>query len=151
MHIENDFTRWRHSLGIKISNILLLIQFLYLHWPGCFSGIGQLYLLLSLTYSFARCTFGFSLAIQWVSSCLLRTRVPDIIRFITVLNTLVVKSLLVLRLRAIWNKDLIGKGAKNMCQWIHYIDFFRILVTLIVYFMTAGMFCRIWSLIDRDD
>jgi len=108
-------------------------------------------LLLVLTYPFARCIFGFSLAIEWVSPWLLRTRVPDINRFITVLNTSVVKSLLVLRLRAIWHKEFIGERARNICQWIHYIDLFWISVTLIVYIMTAGMFCWIWLLIDWDD
>jgi len=69
--------------------------------------------------------------------------VADVNSFFTVLNALVVKSLLVLRLRAIWSKDLIGEIARNMCQWTHYIDFFWILVTLILYSMMAGMFCRI--------
>ena len=67
----------------------------------------------------------------------------DVNSFFTVLNTLVVKSLLVLRLRAIWGKDLIGERARTMCQWTHYIDVFWILVTLILYFIMAGMFCRI--------
>jgi len=49
-------------------------------------------------------------------------RVADVNSFFTVLNTLVVKSLLVLRLRAIWNKNLLGERARNMCQWTHYID-----------------------------
>jgi len=40
------------------------------------------------------------------------------------LNSLAVKILLVLRLRAIWSKDLIGERAKNMCQWTRYIDLF---------------------------
>ena len=63
------------------------------------------------------------------------------------LNLLVVKSLLVLRLRAIWNKDLIGKSARKCTA--HYIDSF--LVTLILYTMTAGMICRIRFMIDRND
>jgi len=64
------------------------------------------------------------------------------------LNTLVVKILLVLRLRAIWNKYLIGEKHVPMdsLYWR-----FRILVTLIVYFMTAGMFYRMRFLIDGDD
>ena len=33
------------------------------------------------------------------------------------------KILLVLRLGAIWNKDLIGERAKNMGQWTFCIDF----------------------------
>jgi len=53
-------------------------------------------------------------------------RVADVNSFFTMLNTLVVKILLVLRLRAIWNKDLIGKRARRMCQWTHYIDFLLI-------------------------
>jgi len=49
---------------------------------------------------------------------------------------------------AIWNKDLIGEKhvPMDLLYWL-----FRILVTLIVYFMTAGMFYRIRFLIDRDD
>jgi len=107
-----------------------------------------MYLLLALTYPFARCTFGYSLAIEWVSSWLLKTRVADVNSFLSMFNTLVVKILLVLRLRAIWNKNLIGERARNMSQWTHY--FFWNVVTLILYFMTAGMFCRIWFLIDRN-
>ena len=54
------------------------------------------------------------------------TRVAAVNRFLTVLNTLVVKSLLVLRLQAIWSKNLIGRRARSMCQWTHYIDFLLI-------------------------
>ena len=39
------------------------------------------------------------------------------------LNLLAVKTLLVLRLRAIWNKDLIGKRAKNMDRCTRYMNF----------------------------
>jgi len=117
---------------------------------GCFSGIGQLHLLLALTYPSARCTLGYTLIMEWVQSWLLETGVADVNRFFKILNILAVKSLLVLRLRAIWNKDLIGKRACNMGQWTRYIDFW-ILVTLVLYFMTAGMFCRIWFMIDRGD
>jgi len=35
-----------------------------------------------------------------------------------------VKILLVLRLRAIWNKVVIGERAGNMGQWTCYTDFF---------------------------
>ena len=59
-------------------------------------------------------------------SWLLRARVADVNSCFTMLNTLIVKILLVLRLRAIWNKDLIGKRAGSMCQWAHYIDFLLI-------------------------
>jgi len=109
-----------------------------------------MYLLLTLTSPIARCIFGASLCIEWVSSWLLRTRVTDVNRFFIMLNSLAVKILLVLRLRAIWSKDFIGERAKNI-KWTYYIDLFWILVTLILYFITAGMFCRIRILIDRDD
>jgi len=109
--------------------------------------MGQMYLLLGLTYSFARCTFIGSLGIEWVSSWLLRTRVTDVNSILLLLNTLVVKILLVLRLWAIWNKDLIGE--KSVPMDLLYWRFW-ILVTLIVYFMTAGMLSRIRFLIDRD-
>ena len=110
-----------------------------------------MYLHLALTYPFSGYIFGFSLAIEWVSSWLLRTRVSDVNSFLTTLNSLLVKILMVLHLRAIWNKDLVGEIARYMNQWTRYIDFFKTLVTLILYFMTAGMFCKIWFLIDRDD
>ena len=143
------FISWQYSLGIQISETLLLIQFWYLRWLGCLSGIDQMYLLLGLTCPFSRCIFGWAAALKWVWSKISRTRVADVNRFVTVLNTLVVKSLLVLRLRAVWNKDLIGKRAKNICQWTRYIDFF--LDPSHTNSMTAGMFCGIWFLIDRDD
>ena len=50
----------------------------------------------------------------------MRTRVADVNRFMTALNSLVVKILLVLRLRAVWNKDLIGGRAKNMGLWTRF-------------------------------
>ena len=81
----------------------------------------------------------------------MRTRVADVNSFFTTLNALVVKILLVLCLWAIWNKDFIGERARDISQWTHYIDFLWILVTLIVYFMTAGIFWGVWFLIDRDD
>ena len=123
MHIDNNLS-WQYSLGIQTSETLLLIQFWYLCWLGCISGIDQMYLLLGLTCPFPRCIFGWAAALKWVWSQILRTRVADVNRFVTVLNTLVVKSLLVLRLRAVWNKDLIGKRAKSIWQWTHYVDFF---------------------------
>jgi len=119
LHIDNNFIRWQRSLGIEISKLFFLIQLRYIHWLGFFSGIGQMYLLLVLTYLFARCTFGYMLVNEWVSSWLLRTGVADVNSFFTTLNTLVVKLLLVLRLRAIWNKDLIGERARNMGQWTY--------------------------------
>ena len=89
-----------------------------------------MYLLLGLTYLFARCIFIGSLGNQWVSSWLLRSRVTDVNRFLALLNTLVVKILLVLHLWAIWNKNLIGEKHvhMNLLYWL-----FWILVTLIVY------------------
>jgi len=50
----------------------------------------------------------------------------DVSRFFTMLNALVVKILLVLRLRAIWSKDLMGERNINMCQWTCCIDIFEI-------------------------
>ena len=126
MHIDTSFTRWQWSLGIKISKAFLLIQLWYFHWLGYFSGMGQMHLLLGLTYSFARCTFGYPFTTQWVSSWLLRTRVADVNRLFATLNTLIVKILLVLHLRAIWNKDLISEKTRNMGQWTCYIDFFEL-------------------------
>ena len=122
MHIDN-FTSWQSSLGIKISEIWLLIQFWYLHWLGFLSGIDQMYLLLGLTYPFSRCIFGDSVTIEWVSSWLLTTRIADVNSFLTTLNMLIVKSLLVLRLRAIWDKNFIGERVRNMCSWARYIDY----------------------------
>ena len=107
-----------------------------------------MYLLFGLTYFFARCIFQ-ALSIEWISLWLLGTIVADVNSFISLLTSSVVKTLLVLRLRAIWNKDFIGEGARNMDQYTCYTDFFWILVTLILYSMTAGMFCRSWFLIDR--
>jgi len=106
-----------------------------------------MYLLLALTHPFARCTFGSSLVIESVSSWLSKTGVSDVNSFLSILNTLVMKTLLVLRLRAIWNKNLIGERARNMSQWTHY--FFWNLVTLILYFMTAGTFFH--NLIQTTD
>jgi len=126
MHIDNNFTSWQYSLGIKISQSLVQYQFWYLYWLECFSGIEQMYLLLVLTYIFARCIFGFFLVGEWVLSWLLRTRIADFNSFFTMLNTSVVKILLVLRLRVVWDKNLIGKRARRMCQWTHYIDFLLI-------------------------
>jgi len=97
---------------------------------------------------FARCIFGYSLATEWVSSWLLKTWTADVNRFIMLLNALVAKSLLVLRLRAIWNKDFIGEKARKMLLIDLSYWFSWILVTLILFFMTAGMFCRILFLID---
>jgi len=54
------------------------------------------------------------------------TRVADVNRFLATLNTLVVKILLVLRLRVIWNKDFISEKARNIGQWTCYIDFFEL-------------------------
>ena len=54
----------------------------------------------------------------------LRTRLADVKSLFKALNTLVVKILLVLRLRAIWNKDFIGERARNICQWTRYINYF---------------------------
>jgi len=121
VHIDNNFTRWQRSLGIEISEKLLLIEFWYLHWLGCLSGIDQTYFLLALTYPLARCTFGYSLAIGWVSSSALRTRVANVNRCVALLNTLVVKILLVFRLRAVWNKDLIGERKLETCASGIYI------------------------------
>jgi len=112
--------------------------------------MGQIYFLFGLTYPFARCTFGDSLAVEWVSSWLSRTRVADVNSLITTLNILAVKTLLILHLRAIRNKNFIGEMARSMCQRTRYTDFW-FLVTLILYFATAGMFCRIWFLIDKED
>ena len=61
----------------------------------------------------------------WVLSWLLRTKLADVIRFMTVLTSLVVKILLVLRLWAIWNKDFMGERTRNMYQWTCYIDKFN--------------------------
>ena len=82
-----------------------------------------MYLLLGLTYLFSRCTFGELLATKSVSSWLSRTRVADVNRFLTMLNTLVVKILLVLRLRAIWNKDFISEKARIMANGLIILTF----------------------------
>jgi len=72
-----------------------------------------MYLLCGLTYSFARCTFGVLLSGQSVLSWLLRTRAADVNRFITLLNSLVAKILLILRLREIWNNNLIDEKTQK--------------------------------------
>jgi len=110
-----------------------------------------MYLLFCLAYLFSRCLIGQEAVLEWVWSRISRTRIADVNRLITLFNILVVKSLLVLRLRAIWNKNLIGERAGNIWQWTRYTDFCWILVTLILSSIMAGMFCRIWSLINRDD
>jgi len=45
--------------------------------------------------------------------------VADINSLLSTLSLLIVKSLLVLRLRAIWNKDLVGESARNMCHSLY--------------------------------
>ena len=67
---------------------------------GCLSGRGQIYLLLGLIYSFARCIFGYALRTEFMA------RVAHINRFPVILNSLAIKILLVLYLQAIWNKNV---------------------------------------------
>jgi len=54
-----------------------------------------------------------------------KTREVDVHRFNnSVFISFALKVLLVLRLRAIWNKDLIGARARRVCQWACYIQNF---------------------------
>ena len=54
-----------------------------------------------------------------------KTREVDVHRFNnSVFISFALKVLLVLRLRAIWNKDLIGTRARHVSQWTCYIQNF---------------------------
>jgi len=133
----------RNQWDITLDSVLIS------HWLGCLNDISQMYLLLDPAYPLARCLFGYSLAMEWISSWLLRTKVADINSFLLALNILVVKLLLILRLRAIWNKRFHWWESQKHGPMDSLCWFFWTPVTLILYFMTAGMFCRIWFLIDR--
>jgi len=54
------------------------------------------------------------------------TGAANVNRSFTLLNTLVVKILLVLCLRTIWNKDLISERASNMSQQSRCIEIFEL-------------------------
>jgi len=67
-----------------------------------------------------------------------------------VFNLLGMKILLILDLRAIWNKDFIGKRAINIFNGL-VVLINSILVTLILSLIMAGLCCRILLLIDSDN
>lgn len=58
-----------------------------------------------------------------------------------IFNLLGMKILLVLRLRAVWNKDFIGERPINMFNGL----FVLIVVTLILSVIMTGLCCRIAS------
>ena len=131
--------------------MLLLIKFWVFHWLGCFSGIGQMSLLFSLTYPFLRCLFGHGLVVKWVRTRISRTRVVvNINSFMVPPTSWVLKILLIIRLRAIWNKDFTGKRSTNTVLWTCYNDNFGSSHTDSI-FHDGRYVCRILLLTKRDD
>jgi len=131
--------------------MLLLIKFWIFHWLGCFSGIGQMSLLFSLTYPFVRCLFGHGLVVKLVLSRISRTRVVvNINSFMVPPTSWVLKILLIIRLRAIWNKDFTGKRSTNTVLWTCYNDNFGSSHTDSI-FHDGRYVCRILLLTKRDD
>jgi len=77
------------------------------------------------------------------------TRLADVNSFNAMFTSLILKTLLILRLRAIWNKNFIGKRTGNRLKSGVYLLNIWILVTLILYFMMAGMFENFMLSIDH--
>ena len=79
-----------------------------------------------------------------------KNRVADVHSFNnSVLTSFTLKVLLILRLRAIWNKDLIGTRARHMCRWTCYIQNFDSSHTDFIFYNSRCV--EFYFLINTDD